>query len=78
MTCVARRGLGKLRSDGRWCQPGTGRRPRHDWSMRLLAGRIAPDLWLGDQVTVPRATCPRRMVAGLVGQNERFLRCQLP
>ena len=36
MTCVARRVLGNLRSDAGWCQSYTKRRPRHDWSMRML------------------------------------------
>ena len=38
MTCVARRALGILRDGDGSCQPFTDRRPRHDWSMRLLGG----------------------------------------
>ena len=36
MTCVARQVSGNLPGDVRPCQPGTTRRSRHDWSMRLL------------------------------------------
>ena len=38
MTSVARLDVENLPGQGRTCQPGTTRRPRHDWSMRLLGG----------------------------------------
>ncbi len=38
MTCVARLDVENFPGQGRPCQPVTTGRPRHDWSMRLLAG----------------------------------------